>query len=42
MVYDALDRMTETIYPDNTPAILTDNPRTKTEYDAAGQVKAQI
>jgi len=41
-VYDAMGRLTETIYPDATPADDTDNPRTKTEYDKAGQVTAQI
>src|SRR5262249_560107 len=39
--YDALGRLTETIYPDATPATLADNPRTKTEYNAAGRVTAQ-
>ncbi|MCS7468222.1 putative Ig domain-containing protein [Stieleria sp. ICT_E10.1] len=41
-VYDDRGLMTETIYPDDTPADDTDNPRTRTEYDAAGQVIAEI
>jgi len=41
-IYDKLGRLTETIAPDATPADLTDNPRTKTQYDKAGRVLAQI
>jgi RHS repeat-associated protein len=40
-VYDAADRMTETIYPDATPDD-SDNPRDKTQYNAAGQVVTEI
>jgi RHS repeat-associated protein len=40
--YDALGRLITTIYPDATPADLSDNPRTSTEYDAAGHVTAQV
>jgi YD repeat-containing protein len=32
----------ETILPDATPATLADNPRTRSEYDAAGQKTAEI
>jgi RHS repeat-associated protein/uncharacterized repeat protein (TIGR01451 family) len=38
MVYDAAGRLTETIYADTT-ASQTDNPRTRQEYDAAGQLR---
>ncbi len=41
-VYDKLNRLTETIMPDATPQDLADNPRTRTEYDLAGRVKANI
>ncbi|WP_249070113.1 putative Ig domain-containing protein [Argonema antarcticum] len=41
-VYDDLGRLVETIYPDNTPLDLSDNPRTKTEYDKIGRAKASI
>ncbi len=41
-VYDAANRLVETILPDATPADLTDNPRTRTEYDVAGRVLANI
>ena len=41
MVYDAANRLTETILPDATPGIDTDNPRQITKYDAAGQVEWQ-
>ena len=41
-VYDALGRVIETIYPDDTPDDLTDNPKTKTEYDKAGRITASI
>jgi RHS repeat-associated protein len=41
-VYDALNRLITTILPDETPADMSDNPRTQTEYDVAGHVTAQI
>jgi large repetitive protein len=41
-IYDDLDRLVETIYPDNTPLDLSDNPRNKTEYDKIGRVKASV
>ena len=41
MVYDAANRLIETIYPDATPDD-ADNPRTRSEYDAAGQLIASI
>ena len=41
MVFDPTNRLTETIYPDDTPAIDSDNPRQLTKYDAAGQVEWQ-
>jgi RHS repeat-associated protein len=40
--YDGLGRLVETIYPDGTPTDLEDNPRARTEYDAAGNIVAQI
>ena len=33
--YDDKNNLIETIYADETPGDLSDNPRTKTEYDAA-------
>lgn len=42
MVYDAANRLVETIYPDDTPADDSDNPRTASEYDAAGRMVASI
>ena len=42
MVYDAANRLTETIYPDDTPANDLDNPRTVNEYDRAGRLEASI
>jgi RHS repeat-associated protein len=36
MKYDSQNQLIETIYPDNTPDTLDDNPRTKTEYDELG------
>ena len=41
MVYDAANRLIETIHPDATPDD-ADNPRTRSEYDAAGQLTASI
>jgi YD repeat-containing protein len=40
--YDERGQLVETIYPDDTPADLTDNPRTSSEYDAAGGETAKI
>jgi RHS repeat-associated protein len=40
--YDELGRLVTTILPDDTPADLADNPRLRTEYDAAGQITAEI
>jgi YD repeat-containing protein len=40
--YDALGRLSETIYPDKTPENELDNPRTKVEYYKNGDIKAQI
>ncbi|MFO1495877.1 MAG: RHS repeat-associated core domain-containing protein [Lysobacterales bacterium] len=42
MVYDAANRLVETILPDATPGTDADNPRTRSEYDAAGQLLASI
>ena len=42
MVYDAANRLTETIFPDDTPANDLDNPRTTNEYDRAGRLTASI
>ncbi|MEO1245948.1 MAG: Ig-like domain-containing protein [Pseudomonadota bacterium] len=42
MVYDAANRLTETIYPDDTPGNDLDNPRTTNEYDGAGRLTASI
>ena len=36
-VYDELDRQIEVIFPDNTPDVLNDNPRIKSEYDELGR-----
>ena len=41
-MYDKVNRLIETILPDVTAGDLTDNPRTKTEYDDAGRVSAAI
>jgi RHS repeat-associated protein len=41
-IYDLAGRLTDTIHPDDTPAILTDNPHTRTEYDALGRKTAEI
>ncbi len=41
-IYNARDQVLETILPDATPEDLTDNPRTKQEYDLAGQLIAEI
>ncbi len=40
--YDKANRLVETILPDSTPGDLTDNPRSRTEYDLAGRVSAEI
>jgi RHS repeat-associated protein len=42
MKYDPLGRLVETIYPDATPNDASDNPRTVSEYDAAGQLRASV
>ena len=42
MVYDAANRLTDTIFPDDTPGNLLDNPRTTNEYDVAGRLTASI
>jgi len=42
MIYDAANRRIETLLPDATPADDSDNPRTRTEYDTAGRVTADI
>ncbi|OUL29670.1 hypothetical protein BV378_05730, partial [Nostoc sp. RF31YmG] len=39
--YDAAGRLIETIYPDDTPSTLSDNPKTRTEYYNTGEVKAE-
>jgi YD repeat-containing protein len=36
-IYDKLGRVVEVILPDATPNDLTDNPRTKAEYDKVGR-----
>jgi RHS repeat-associated protein len=40
--YDANNRLITTILPDETPGDLSDNPKQRIEYDAAGQVAARI
>ena len=42
MVYDAANRLVTTLLPDATPGDDSDNPRTGSEYDAAGRLKASI
>ncbi|MEO8159926.1 MAG: RHS repeat-associated core domain-containing protein [Arenimonas sp.] len=42
MVYDAANRLVETVLPDSTPGTDADNPRTHSEYDAAGRMVASI
>jgi RHS repeat-associated protein len=42
MVYDVANRLVETIAPDATPGTDSDNPRTRSEYDAAGRMTASI
>jgi YD repeat-containing protein len=42
MVYDAADRLVETILPDATPDTDADNPRTRNEYDDAGRKTAEV
>jgi RHS repeat-associated protein len=39
-VFDAADRLIETIHPDGTPATDSDNPRTTQQYDDAGRLEA--
>lgn len=41
-VYDQVNRLIQTIFPDDTPGDLTDNPRTQTQYDAAGRTIASV
>ncbi|MEW8525378.1 MAG: putative Ig domain-containing protein [Candidatus Thiodiazotropha endolucinida] len=41
MVYDAANRLIQTIHPDATPADDSDNPRSHSEYDAAGRLIAE-
>ncbi len=36
-LYDARNLLVETIYPDLTPSISEDNPRTRRQYDANGK-----
>ena len=38
MVYDAANRLIETVHPDNTPHTRADNPRATQAYDAAGRL----
>ncbi|MHB0954937.1 MAG: putative Ig domain-containing protein [Pirellulaceae bacterium] len=40
--YDERDELVETIFPDQTPADLSDNPRTQSEYDDVGRETARI
>ncbi|MBZ8178549.1 RHS repeat-associated core domain-containing protein [Oscillatoria salina] len=40
--YDAQGQLIETIYPDNTPETLDDNPRIITLYDKGGRQRAEI
>lgn len=42
MAYDAANRLVETILPDDTAGDDTDNPRTRNEYDKAGQLLASV
>ncbi len=41
-VYDERGQLSETIFPDDTPLLDDDNPRTTTQYDAAGNVTARL
>ncbi len=41
-IYDAAGQLTETIHPDDTPLTQADNPRSRTEYNLAGDVVAEI
>ncbi|XHL98542.1 MAG: putative Ig domain-containing protein [Microcoleus anatoxicus] len=40
--YDSKGQLIETIYPDNTPGSLADNPRTINIYDKGGRLRATI
>ncbi len=40
--YNESGALVETIFPDDTPEDMSDNPRTRIEYDAAGREKARI
>jgi RHS repeat-associated protein len=42
MRYDEANRLVETVLPDETSATNDDNPRTRSEYDAAGRMTASI
>jgi len=42
MRYDEANRLVETTLPDATPADDSDNPRTSSEYDAAGRMRFSI
>ena len=42
MVYDKVNRLIETILPDQTPATDTDNPRTRSVYNAGGHLIQSI
>ena len=42
MVYDAANRLRETIFPDDTSGNDLDNPRTINEYDRAGRLSATV
>ncbi|NJM00829.1 MAG: RHS repeat protein [Synechococcaceae cyanobacterium SM2_3_2] len=37
-----MGRLEEVVLPDETPEDLSDNPRTRTEYDKAGRIKGEI
>lgn len=40
--FTAIERLIETIHPDESPGYLFDNPRTINEYDAAGRLAVVI
>jgi len=40
--YDSKGQLVETIYPDNTPGNLADNPRTINIYDKGGRLRATV
>ncbi len=41
-VYDAANRLTEIVYPDDTPLDDNDNPRTHSQYDGTGRLIRRI